>query len=207
MRVLKRVAWALVALLGVGFGVASARYLTFDPKVFPDTSRAAYEATSPAIYAHVLPGIFAVVLGPFQFLDGLRKRMPVHRTIGRVYVTASLLSAVGALRMATVAYGELPARLGLGCLGVLWLISTTCGFAAIRRRRIAAHRAWMTRSYSQTLAIVMFRLELPILVALGASYLRAYQICAWASWILNGLIAEWMIRSAETSPQVTVELA
>src|SRR3989454_10233397 len=50
---------------------------------------------------HVLPGIIFMILGPLQFVKGLRAKHPeVHRWSGRIFLTASAVIGVTGLTMA-----------------------------------------------------------------------------------------------------------
>ena len=56
-----------------------------------------------AFYAHIVAGGTALVVGPFQFWRGLRTRHPlVHRSMGRVYLTAVGIAALGGLAIAPI---------------------------------------------------------------------------------------------------------
>jgi hypothetical protein len=50
--------------------------------------------------AHIIPGLVFVVLGPFQFMTGLRKRYPdLHRWTGRGFLAGAPVIGVTALIM------------------------------------------------------------------------------------------------------------
>ena len=84
---------------------------------------------------------------------------------------------------------------GFGTLAVVWLLTAALAlaFARARQRRFDEHRAWMMRSYSLTLAAATVRLAgLPILVLTRDAIVAI--TCAFWSWILNLVVAEWLIR-------------
>ena len=105
------------------------------------------------------------------------------------------MGSVGALGLAPVAYGGLPAQLGFLGLALFWIVTGALAFASIRRRRIPQHLRWMIRSYALTFAAVTLRLWLPLLQLAGLSFVAAYATVAWLSWVpkpagLRGVLAE-----------------
>jgi len=83
---------------------------------------------------------------------------------------------------------------GFGTLALeVWLLTAALAFARARQRRFDEHRAWMMRSYSLTFAAATVRLAgLPILVLTPDPIVAI--TCAFWSWILNLVVAEWLIR-------------
>jgi hypothetical protein len=82
---------------------------------------------------------------------------------------------------------------GFGTLALVWLFTAALAFARARQRRFDEHRAWMMRSYSLTFAAATVRLAgLPILVLTRDPIVAI--TCTFWSWILNLVVAEWLIR-------------
>ncbi len=150
-------------------------------------------------YTHITLGGLALLSGCTQFLSGLRqKRLSLHRSLGKVYVAAVMLSGVAGLGIAFAASGGVWAQMGFAALGFLWLYTTAKAFLAIKKRDITEHQNWMTRSYALCFGAVTLRLWMPLFLgALGMSFDFAYPIIAWISWVPNLLVAEWIIRSAK----------
>jgi hypothetical protein len=72
------------------------------------------------------------------------------------------------------------------------------GFTAIRRRDLAAHRAWMTRGYALGLAAGTQVFTQGLGGALfGTGEIRD-DLAKGAGWVINLLIAEWAIRRASS---------
>ncbi len=72
------------------------------------------------------------------------------------------------------------------------------GFTAIRRRDIAAHRAWMVRAYAIGLAAGTQAFTAGISGAVfGAGELRD-DLAKGAGWVINLAVAEWVIRRPAT---------
>ena len=150
--------------------------------------------------AHILPGIVFVVLGPFQFMAGLRKRHPaLHRWMGRVFLCDSLLIGVTALVMSPqMAIGGGVETAATFVFGALFLFALGRGFAAIRARRIAEHRRWMIRAYAIGLAVATVRPIVGIFFATGRlTHLTPHDffgIAFWLGFLISIAVAEAWIR-------------
>ena len=91
---------------------------------------------------------------------------------------------------------------GFGTLALVWLFTSALAFARARQLRFDQHRAWMMRSYSLTFAAATVRLaSLPLLVLTRDPVVAI--TCTFWSWILNLMVAEWLIRygSAAAAPK------
>ncbi|OIQ34455.1 MAG: hypothetical protein BM559_05450 [Roseobacter sp. MedPE-SWchi] len=153
-----------------------------------------------AFYAHIGLAPVALALLPFQFRRALRQRRPhLHRWLGRSYGGAILVSGLGGLIMAIGTSSGLVAGLGFGLLAFLWLGTTGRGIWLAMQGRIAEHRVWMIRSGALTFAAVTLRLYLPFLFATLGEEL-GYTLVAWACWVPNMLLAEWLLRRDRNRP-------
>jgi len=113
-----------------------------------------------AISLHIGGAIFALALGPFQFLRGLRSRyLQLHRWMGRIYLLGVLTGGLSGLYLAFFSYGGVITHIGFGSLAVLWLATGLLAYRAIRARKIEVHRQWMTRNFALTFAAVTLRLS------------------------------------------------
>jgi uncharacterized membrane protein len=150
--------------------------------------------------AHILPGLLFVVLGPLQFMAGLRRRRPeLHRWTGRVVLVAALVIGVTALIMTPqMAIGGALETAATIVFGVLFLFSLAKGFAAIRARRIAEHRRWMIRAYAIGLGVATVRPIMGVFFATSRlTHLTPHDffgIAFWLGWLLSLGVAEWWIR-------------
>jgi uncharacterized membrane protein len=150
------------------------------------------------VVLHILGSATYVLLGALQFVPRFRRRHRTwHRRAGRVLIVAGLLVAASALWM-TLLYAPKPGtgdllyvlRLVFSCAMIACLI---LGFSAIRRRKIAPHRAWMIRAYALGLAAGTQAFTEGIGQALlGAGELQA-DLAKGAGWVLNLAVAEWVI--------------
>jgi hypothetical protein len=139
----------------------------------------------------------ALLVGPFQFLAGLRARWPrAHRWIGRTYVVGCLVGGAGGLVMAFGATTGPVSTAGFGSLAVIWVFTNVQGWRMARARRFGEHRAWMVRSFALTFAAVTLRLFLPIPPLLGFSFYDGYRALSFLSWAPNLVLAELWLRGA-----------
>jgi uncharacterized membrane protein len=189
-----RVPAALVTLSIVPLVAGSLRLveLAGGPQLLPTNPRIG--AMPAPVVVHILAAAVYALLGAVQFSARLRRRWPAwHRTAGRVLVAAGLAVAGSGLWM-TVFYPDAPGGVLLWTMRLLvgTAIATgiVLGFAAIRRRDIAAHRAWMIRSYALAVAAG----TQVITQGVGEALLADTAISVGAGWVINAAIAEWVIR-------------
>lgn len=149
----------------------------------------------PAFYTHIFLGGLALLTGFSQFFPRLRKKkLGLHRTLGKIYILAVLLSGTAGLIIAYFATGGFIPALGFALLAILWLYTTVNAFTSIRSMDIQSHQRWMVRSYALCFAAVTLRIYLPIFLGLGGmDFIPAYSIIAWLCWIPNLVVAEFLI--------------
>ena len=148
-----------------------------------------------ALTVHAGAASTALLVGPFQFLAGLRtRRTGVHRWTGRLYVLACLVGGVSGAVLAAGARTGLPSTIGFGTLAVVWLFSTWRAYDLARQGRIAEHRRWMIRSFALTFAAVTLRLYLPFVFLSPLGYDNGYRVVSFACWIPNLVVAEMLVR-------------
>ena len=159
--------------------------------------------------AHIVGAIVYLVVGAFQFVPGFRRRRPRwHRAAGRVLVVAGLFVAVSALWM-TLLY---PRMDGTGdvlylerlLFGSAMAASLVLGLAAIRRRDIARHRAWMMRAYALALGAGAQAFTVGFGEALFGTGVVSHDLSMGAAWALNLGVAEWLIRRPATRPRLAL---
>jgi uncharacterized membrane protein len=148
-----------------------------------------------AFYTHIFLGGLALLTGFSQFYKTLRrKRLALHRALGKIYVIAVLLSGLTGLGIAFFATGGIIPSLGFAGLALLWLYTTSNAYTSIKKIDIDAHRRWMIRSYALCFAAVTLRLYLPLFTGLlSIEFIPAYRIIAWLCWVPNIIVAEIFI--------------
>lgn len=154
-----------------------------------------YQLHPIGLYTHIFAAVLALVVGPFQFSVRLRQKFrQLHRWMGRAYLGIGVLvGGISGLYMSVFAFGGLAAKLGFAGLAIAWLYTGCKAYQSIRAGNVEEHKAWMIRNYALTLAAVSFRVYLPLSMMAGFDFETVYRIDAWACWIPNLLVAEWMI--------------
>jgi uncharacterized membrane protein len=120
---------------------------------------------------HVLGGLIALLIGPFQFSSRFRQRhLDLHRIMGRVYLVSVAVSAIVALYVSAIHQTEMNDKEWVFTLDIAWLITGGMAFAAVRNGNIEAHRQWIARNYAFTTVFVTVRVlnALPIPDAYGS---------------------------------------
>jgi uncharacterized membrane protein len=193
--------WVIMTLACVTITVIVSRYLTFDPEVYFPQQLEPYLQHEFALGVHVLSGMLALLIGPFQFARRLRRRfVPVHRFMGATYVASATALGVTGLILAPTAYTGLVASAGFTVLDLLMLFTTWTAVRMIMAGRYGEHRRWMIRSFSLIMAGVMLRVWMPIHGGLAAAGIvafsseTAYAAVAWLCWVPNLLLAIWFTR-------------
>jgi uncharacterized membrane protein len=202
-----RIAWYLMTLLSIGIAINAWSYLFADGQMpaggTPSSSDEHYSWLLAQHWlrfaSHFVFAPIALLLGPFQFLDGIRKSRPrLHRVLGYIYAAAIGISGSGALILATTSWGGLSTSIGFGLLAVLWLWFTFGAVWHARAGRYATHRRFMVRSFALTFAAVTLRLYIGVFMTQGYSFDEVYQTVAWLSWVPNLMIAEWLLNQRKS---------
>ena len=143
---------------------------------------------------HAILASIALLIGPFQILTGLRKKIRrVHRLLGCFYV-ASLVGAWGfSLVLAPRAAGGLASEVGFYLSGTLWVGFTGFALAAIRKRDVPRHQRWMLRSYAMAWAVVTIRPYMMIGSWIGLQFSTSLALSDWLCWITNLVFVELYI--------------
>jgi len=110
---------------------------------------------------HGMMGACALILGPLQFSDRIRKRFTkFHRVIGRFYIVGVFCAAPlgtyiqyyeermgGARTFSAAAVTD----------AALWITTTAIALAFILKGNVQLHRQWMTRSYAVAIVFLEVR--------------------------------------------------
>src|SRR5579864_6978499 len=117
-----------------------------------------YEPFKWWLLPHGIAGACALLLGPMQFSDRLRRRFrKLHRVAGRIYVAGVFVAAplgfyiqyfqerVGISRSFSIA---------AAADAVLWMTTTGIAMIFILKGKVQEHRQWMTRSFAVALVFL-----------------------------------------------------
>jgi hypothetical protein len=159
-----------------------------------------FSPTPLPVVLHIVSATAFATLGPLQFAAGFRRRWPAwHRVAGRLVVGCGLVVGLTGLWM-TLFYAA-PDNSGpllyasRIVFGSAMVASIFIGLAAILRRDVRSHRAWMARGYAIGLgaATQMLVLMLAEILAGPPNELTHDSLMA-SSWVINLAVAEWAIR-------------
>jgi uncharacterized membrane protein len=198
---------ALIVLstIPVVAGAARLSELTSGAEITPDNAR--FFASPLPVVLHILSVSLYSLLGAFQFAPGFRIRRPKwHRTAGRLLVPSGLVAAFSGLWM-THFYpwpaGDGVLLYGLRLLfGSAMVLSIILGAAAIRRRDFARHGAWMMRGYAIGLgAGTQVLTHVPWFLLFGTPDEFTRALLMGAGWMINLVVAEWVIYKRLTNPR------
>ncbi|MBZ2195493.1 DUF2306 domain-containing protein [Occultella gossypii] len=190
---------ALIALSAIPLVAGTLRLvqLAGGPEVIAADAR--FAASTAPLVVHIVGAALYALVGAFQFLPRLRRRhLAWHRRAGRALAVAGLLVAGSALWM-TLLYAAKPGTGDLLYVSRLVFASAMAaflilGFAAVRRRDIPAHRAWMIRAYSIGLAAGTQAFTEGISLAVFGAGEVSGDLAKGAGWVINLAVAEWVIR-------------
>lgn len=199
----------LLSLVPAIAGTVRLSELATNAPINPANAR--FFATPLPVVLHILTVIPYTIVGAFQFARGLRRRnRKWHRTAGKVLLVLGMTAALSGLWMAH--FYPWPAGDG-NALYIIRLIfgsamvaSLVLAVAAIRRRQYFEHGAWMTRAYAIGVGAgtqVFTHLPYAIVTGNGRPDETSRAVMMGAGWIINVIIAEWLIRkrAASLDPQ------
>lgn len=148
------------------------------------------------LYAHVLAGVFALLLGPGQFWLGLNHRTStVHRTMGVMYVLSVGVSGASAFYLAAHNDFGWVFGLGLASMSAVWIVATALATIAICLRQVEQHREWMIRSYTVTFGFVTFRVLYEVLDAMElGTMVERMTAASWLAWAMPLFITETILQ-------------
>ena len=191
------VVWWFAAVFVLAISAYSLRFVFLGERAYGSELAASFRARPLTVMAHTLFGPIALTLGLVNLLPAMRqrRRWPVHRWLGRIYLLSSIVLAGAGLSLSFHAAGGLGPRTAFGLLALATLGTSVMGYRSIRARNVRQHREWMLRSYALIFAAVTLRIWMPILVTVDhGQFVPAYRWAAWLCWVPNVLFVEWMIR-------------
>jgi len=218
-RTLVRFLWVAVIFLAfVGLAVATRRTVVLlNPGALNAAKNPAaaldihFAGERTLVLTHILPAMLFMLLGPLQFVRGLRSRYPqIHRWSGRIFLTASAIVGITGLRLAfgkTV--GGIDEKAAIALFGTFFLISLAKALWHALHREFLQHREWMIRGYAIGLAVATIR---PIMgMFFAAAMMRGHSpepkeffgTAFWIGFTLQTIAAEIWINY--TRPRQPVE--
>jgi uncharacterized membrane protein len=199
MRGLRRVALDFIPMAA---GVFRLQQIGLGADITPDNAR--FLAAPLPVVLHIVSAALFSVFGALQFSPGLRRRKPDwHRWVGRALVPCGLVVALTGLWM-TQFYPpgiEPPASFDGPLVYAMRLLAGSAmalclslGLAAVLRRDIPRHRAWMMRAYALGLgAGAQAVTHLPWFLFPSIQGEVARSLFMGAGWAINVAVAERLI--------------
>lgn len=188
--------------------------------VLPQLHDADTPAATSGIGLHFLAGGLLLLLGPTQLIAGIRQRwLSMHRWVGRLFVTASLLTAVGGLLFIALkgTIGGAVMDVGFALYGALMALAAVQTIRHARARELDEHRAWAIRLFALVIGSWLYRILYGVwfLAADGVGHTGSFdgffdRIMAFAFYVPNLAVAELYIRadsSRAPSPALTITAA
>lgn len=196
----------LLSLVPMFGGIARLHGMSGNAPVTEENAR--FVASPVPIVLHIFAATLYSLLGAFQFSPKVRARFPGgHRRAGRVLAVAGLVTGLSGLWMtlfyAIPTYHQGPltywVRLAVGSGMVA---SIVVAWAAILRRDVARHEAFMIRAYALaqgagTQVVVL----LPWMLISGESEGLTRDLLLTLSWAINAVVAEVIVRSRSNAPR------
>ena len=203
----------LIALSLVPATVGTVRLVELALGAAITPANARFFAAPLPVVLHVLTVIPYSIIGAFQFAPGFRRRHRAwHRAAGRVLAVLGLMAALSGLWMAhfypwpegdgQMLYVE---RL---VFGVGMVVSIILALLAIRRRDFRVHGEWMIRAYAIGLgAGTQVLTHLPWFLLVGKPGELGRGVLMGAGWVINVVVAEWIIRRRRAHASVATTTA
>lgn len=187
----------LLLLSAVPMVAGSVRLASLAGGTPTEASQRFFDSPVPVVL-HIVGATVFSVLGALQFVPSLRRRR-WHRLSGRVTAPAGLVASLTGIWM-TILYpwpagDELSLAVVRVVVGVAMTAALVIAVAAIRRRDVATHRAWMMRGYALGLGAgtqVLTHLPWAFTGSMPLGWPRTLAMAA--GWAINLAVAEVLIR-------------
>jgi len=147
---------------------------------------------------HGLAAAFALLLGPFQFSERLRRKyVMVHKTMGYFYIAGCYIGAPLGLyiqrfeeKLGTYSHSfTIATVMDAG----IWIFATTMALVFVRQGKIQQHRQWMIRSF----ACALIFLEVRAIMVLFQLPEPAVEAVVWACVAAAFPIADLILQAEE----------
>ena len=197
----------LLSLVPAVAGTARLASLASGAAVTPENAR--FFARPLPVVLHILSVIPYSIIGALQLSPAFRRRhRTFHRIAGRVLIVFGLVAALTGLWMSHFypwPEGDGQALYAMRLVfGTAMLASIIAGIDAIRRRDFSAHGDWMIRGYAIGLgAGTQVLTHLPWFILVGKPGEATRAVLMGAAWVINIIVAEWVIRGGKASSRQT----
>jgi uncharacterized membrane protein len=149
-------------------------------------------------YVHIAPGIVYLLGAPVQLAYRIRSRHHTfHRRLGRVLLTAGLISGAFAIALGYVMpFGGTGEAIAGYVFGSWFLASLLLAFRAIRRDDVVNHRRWMIRAFAMGVGVGTIRIWLALFEVTGMfEFQDGFDVAFWLAFLIHAAVAELWIRN------------
>ena len=199
--------WALIIFFSVYYIYANClRYFVFTPKSYHFDF---FWSRKYWVFTHVLSGMIATIVSPFQYWPVIRKRyFALHKLFGKTYVYAIIVSSVTSFYLCATTPENIWYAAGLGGFTAAWLVTALAGMYNALSGKVEAHKEWMLRSFVVTIGFSLSRLLEDIVVnaSLEVNRVERLTVLAWVSWILPLAITELFIIQRRKNKQKSLSV-
>jgi uncharacterized membrane protein len=167
-----------------------------DPE--PEDFESRYVAHPWLAYLHMTPGVLYLLGAPLQLSQRIRiKHYTLHRRLGRVLLTAALVSVLFAFLFGLrFPWGGSVEAVATAVFGCWFLTCLLLAFRAIRRDDVVNHRRWMIRAFAAGIAVGTIRIWIGILLGSGLlNFPDSFAAAFWIGFSLHVLAGEWWVRT------------
>ncbi|WP_462251731.1 DUF2306 domain-containing protein [Ekhidna sp.] len=204
-KVINRTTWWIFSLLCVLIGLYPVIYFIIDRRFGLLSSKTEELLTNQiwnvGFYGHIILGGIALLIGWTQFSAKLRrKRIKLHRTIGKMYIFSVFISGICGIYIAQFATGGVSNVIGFSLSGLVWLATTFLAYNAIKKGNIEQHQNNMLYSYAVCFSAVTLRFWLPLFTYILGEFESAYLLVSWLSWVPNLIVAFYIIKRRKIKP-------
>ena len=150
----------------------------------------------------------SLLVGWSQFSSKLRKKnLTLHRNIGKIYLLSVLISGPCGIYIAQFATGGINNVIAFSLSGIIWIATSFLAYNYVRKGDILSHQKMMIYSYAICFSAVTLRFWLPTLIYFTGSFITAYWIVGWLSWVPNLLVAYYFVSRLDRKIEVDLEPA
>lgn len=185
-------------------------------QILPGLYQKGSQVSTSCIGVHFAAGGIILMLGSIQLIDAIRIRYSAfHKWVGRLYVSSSLLAALGGLVFIVTkgTVGGSVMNIGFSIYGLLMLVAGIETYRHAAAGRMDRHRAWALRLYALAIGSWLYRMDYGfwLLLTDGLGHANSMKgpfdrVMAFFFYIPNLFVAEVFIRSYKFKTSAIVNL-
>lgn len=148
-------------------------------------------------YVHIGLGVVYLLGAPLQLSYRFRSHhYAVHRRLGRVLLSAGLVSGVFAIAFGLpLAFGGVWEAMATVVFGSWFMVCLVTAFVSIRRGDAARHRRWMIRAFAVCVGIGTIRIWIGVFALAGLALTDAFAAAFWVGFAVHVAGGELWVRT------------